>query len=181
MSLAERMPLSAMRTHSRGTSPISRSTIAGSVLNVRRSRQLTPAPPRVRGGTSRLQKPEAFSVRRLRAAALSVLSECQSSSFSFVVFVGYGFHGLTRIGRNRKDGSPCLTIRLLTLCGLAESELRHRLQSLTKTGLVIKDGDSISFIEPVDSLSQLFFSIAFDHVAMAEHASLTDLCVSAEP
>ena len=70
---------------------------------------------------------------------------------------------------------------LLTLCGLAESELRHHLQALTKTGLVIKDGDSISFAEPSDSLSQLFLSIAFDHVAMAEQSSLTDLCVSAEP
>ena len=70
---------------------------------------------------------------------------------------------------------------LLTLCRLAEPELRHHLQALTKAGLVVKNGDLISFVEPVDSHSQLFLSIAFDHVAMAEHSSLTGLCVSAEP
>ena len=70
---------------------------------------------------------------------------------------------------------------LLAWCGSPESELRHHLQALTKAGLVVKNGDLISFVEPVDSHSQLFLSIAFDHVAMAEHSSLTGLCVSAEP
>jgi DNA-binding transcriptional ArsR family regulator len=70
---------------------------------------------------------------------------------------------------------------LLTLCGLAESELRHHLQALTKTGLVIKNGDSISFVESPDSLSQLFILIAFAHVATAGQSLPTDLCVSAEP
>ena len=70
---------------------------------------------------------------------------------------------------------------LLAWCGSPEPELRQHLQALTKAGLVVKNGDLISFVEPVDSLSQLFPSIAFDHVAMAEHSSLTDLCASAEP
>ena len=58
----------------------------------------------------------------------------------------------------RKEGSISRT-ELLTRCELAESDLRHHLQALTKTGLVVKDGDSISFVEPSDSLSQLFISI----------------------
>jgi DNA-binding transcriptional ArsR family regulator len=70
---------------------------------------------------------------------------------------------------------------LLTLCGLAESERRQHLQALTKAGLAIKDGDSISFVEPPDSLSQLFLLIAFAHVATAGQSLPTALCVSAEP
>ena len=80
----------------------------------------------------------------------------------------------------RKVGQVSRT-ELLTLCGLAESELRHHLQALAKTGLVIKNGDSISFVEPSDSLSQLFLLIAFAYVATAGKSSPTDLCVSAEP
>ncbi len=80
----------------------------------------------------------------------------------------------------RKDGLISRT-ELLTRCGLAEPELRHHLQVLTKAGLVVKEGDSISFVEPSDSLSQLFLSLAFDHVAMVGRSSSAGLCVSAEP
>ena len=70
---------------------------------------------------------------------------------------------------------------LLAWCGSPEPELRHHLQALTKAGLVVKNGDLISFIEPPDSLSQLVLLIAFAHVATAGQSLPTDLCASAEP
>ena len=57
----------------------------------------------------------------------------------------------------RKEGSISRT-ELLTSCGSPEPELRRHLQVLAKAGLVVKDGDSISFVEPADSISQLFLS-----------------------
>ena len=58
----------------------------------------------------------------------------------------------------RQSGAIFRT-ELLMSCGLTEPELRRHLQVLAKAGLVVKDGDSISFVEPADSLSQLFISI----------------------
>ena len=60
----------------------------------------------------------------------------------------------------RKEGSISRT-ELLLSCGSPKPELRRHLQVLAKAGLVVKDGDSISFVEPADSLSQLFVSISF--------------------
>jgi DNA-binding transcriptional ArsR family regulator len=66
----------------------------------------------------------------------------------------------------RKEGSIARD-ELLTRCGLPKPDLQRLLQVLAKTGLVVGDGDSISFAKPSDSLSQLFLSIAFAHVATA--------------
>ena len=80
-----------------------------------------------------------------------------------------------------RKGGAVSQAELLARCGLSESELRRHLQTLVKAGLVVREGDSISFVEPSDSLSQLFLSLAFDHVATAEHSSLTEPCGLAEP
>ena len=63
-----------------------------------------------------------------------------------------------------RKGGAISRHELLTPCGLPKPELRRHLQVLVKAGLVVKEGASISFVEPTDSLSQLFLSIAFARV-----------------
>ena len=59
----------------------------------------------------------------------------------------------------RKDGSLARQA-LVARCGLPESDLRRHLRILLESGLVSVKDDVFSFVEPADTLSQLFLSIA---------------------